>query len=178
MHRRHALTLLAAAGGLAACAPGGTGGPTLGPDGLPLPRLYRISRAERGRIPGRALDAVNALRAEAGAGPVALNGDLTEAAQAHSRDMSLQNRPWHFGSDGSSPLDRARRAGFRGRLLGEAVSETYESELETILAWGQDPGPRRVLLDREADSMGFAFFQEDNGKIWWTLTMGAAGAVA
>jgi uncharacterized protein YkwD len=106
--------------------------------------------------------------------PLELDDRLTAAAATHARDMSLQNRPWHFGSDGSSPLDRARRAGFDGLFLGEAISETYESELETIAAWMQEPGTRRVILDPEAARMGFAFYQEPNGKIWWTLTTGTA----
>ncbi|KIT15127.1 CAP domain-containing protein [Jannaschia aquimarina] len=168
MNRRYVLTLLAGSA-LTACAPPP---PSLGPDGQPLPRAYRISGADARRIPFRALDAVNALRTEAGAVPVQLDDRLTAAAATHSRDMSLQNRPWHFGSDGSSPIDRARRAGFQGRLLGETISETYESELETIVAWGQQPGPRRVLLDPAARRMGFAYYQEQNGKIWWTLNMG------
>ena len=176
MHRpaplsRRALLAMLPAAALAACATTPLP-PAIGPDGLPLPQVYRISRAEARRVPFRALDAVNALRAEAGATPVTLDPQLTAAAATHARDMSLQNRPWLFGSDGSSPIDRAARAGFDGRLLGEAISETYESELETIVAWGQDPATRRILLDPEARRMGFAFFQEENGKLWWTLNMG------
>jgi uncharacterized protein YkwD len=169
MNRRTALALLGATA-LTACA--GTLPPAVGPDGQPRQRLYRISRGDARRIPFRALDAVNALRQGAGAPPLALDNRLTAAAETHSRDMSLQNRPWHFGSDGSSPIDRARRVGFDGQLLGEAISETYESELQTIAAWMQEPGPRRVILDPEARRMGFGFFQEENGKIWWTMTVG------
>jgi len=36
----------------------------------------------------------------------------------------------------------------------------------------QDPGPRAVILDRQARRMGFGFFQEENGKLWWTLNVG------
>jgi uncharacterized protein YkwD len=169
MHRRTALALLGAAG-LAACAPPPP--PEVGPDGQPLPRLYRITDSEAERIPFRALDAVNALRQGAGVSPLRLDSELTAAAETHSRDMSLQNRPWHFGSDGSSPVDRARRVGFDGRFLGEAISETYEGELETIAAWMREPGSRAVILDPDAGAMGFAFFQEPNGKIWWTLNTG------
>ncbi|UWQ22050.1 CAP domain-containing protein [Jannaschia sp. W003] len=175
MDRRHMIGLLAASALTACAAPPP---PRLGPDGRPLPQLYRISAAETREIPFRALDAVNALRAEAGVAPVALDPRLTAAAATHSRDMSLQNRPWHFGSDGSTPIERAQRAGFGGRLLGEAISETYESELETIVAWGQERGPRRVLLDPAARRMGIAFFQEDNGRIWWTLNMGTDDGIA
>ncbi|MEO0862662.1 MAG: CAP domain-containing protein [Pseudomonadota bacterium] len=137
-----------------------------------MPRLYRISSNDARRIPFRALDAVNALRQGQGVAPLALDDKLTAAAATHSRDMSLQNRPWHFGSDGSSPIDRAQRVGFDGQLLGETISETFESELETIAAWMQEPGPRRVILDADARRMGFAFHQDPDGKIWWTLNVG------
>ena len=168
MNRRTALILLGSTA-LAACAPPP---PTLGPDGKPLPKLYRISSADARRIPFRALDAVNALRQGAGVSPLTLDDKLTAAAATHSRDMSLQNRPWHFGSDGSSPIDRANRVGFDGVLLGETISETFESELETIAAWMQETGPKNVILDPQARRMGFAFYQEPNGKIWWTLNVG------
>ena len=46
--------------------------------------------------------------------------------------MLRQNRPWHFGSDGSSPLERIKRAGYTGKLLGENISESFETELQTL----------------------------------------------
>ena len=112
------------------------------------------------------------LRQARGVTPLQLNAELNAAAATHSRDMSVQNRPWHFGSDGSSPLDRARRVGYQGTLLGENISETYESELETLAAWMEEKGTRDVVLDPAARDLGFAFFQEPNGKIWWTLILG------
>lgn len=144
----------------------------LGPDGRPLPVLYRIDPADTARIQFRMQDSVNALRAAAGVVPVQLNAELTAAAATHARDMAVQNRPWHFGSDGSSPIDRARRAGYRGRVLGETISETYESELETIAAWMRRADTREVITDAAARDLGVAFFQEANGKIWWVLVMG------
>ncbi|MFC3119124.1 CAP domain-containing protein [Jhaorihella thermophila] len=118
------------------------------------------------------LDAVNALRASAGAGPVQLDPALNAAAATHSRDMSVQNRPWHFGSDGSSPLDRVQRAGYAGTLLGENISETFETEMQTLAAWMEEQGTREVLMDPRATKMGFAWHQERSGKLWWTLLMG------
>ena len=144
----------------------------VGSDGKPLPKVYRIRGGDKAKVQYRILDSVNALRAASGAGEVQLNPQLTAAAETHSRDMSAQNRPWHFGSDGSSPIDRVRRAGYTGRLVGETISETYETELETLAAWMEEPGTRGVILDRSATSMGFAWFQESSGKIWWTLVMG------
>ncbi len=154
---------------LSACE---TAGPKLGPDGKPLPRVYRISAGGTGKIQLRMRDSINALRNVAGVAPYQLNSQLTSAAATHSRDMSVQNRPWHFGSDGSSPLDRVKRSGYPGVMLGENISETYETELETLSAWMAKPDTRTVILDPNAKDMGFAWHQDKNGKIWWTLVTG------
>lgn len=144
----------------------------LGPDGKPLPKLYRIRAGDVSSIQFRMLDSVNALRQAAGQAPVEMNAQLNAAAATHALDMSRQNRPWHFGSDGSSPLDRVARVGYTGALVGENISETYETEIETLGAWMETPDTRRVITAPEAGEMGFAWHQESNGKIWWTLVMG------
>ncbi|SLN43144.1 Cysteine-rich secretory protein family protein [Roseovarius litorisediminis] len=146
--------------------------PQIGSDGKPLPKLYRIRAGDTSRVQFSMLDSVNSLRQAAGHGTVDLDAALNAAAATHSRDMSVQNRPWHFGSDGSSPIDRVRRVGYSGNLVGENISETYETELETLAAWMEEPGTRQVILAPDARKMGFAWLQEDNGKIWWTLVMG------
>lgn len=145
---------------------------TVGPDGEPLQQVYRIRPGQTAEIQYRMLDAVNALRQAAGRPAVQLNAQLNAAAATHSRDMSVQNRPWHFGSDGSSPIDRINRVGYSGNLVGEVISETYESELETLAAWMDQPDTRRVILAPDARNMGFSWYQERSGKIWWTLVMG------
>ncbi|MBU2981084.1 CAP domain-containing protein [Lentibacter algarum] len=163
-------SLLAVAILLSACATTTT--PQLGADGKPLPKMYRISKGATSKIQFRMLDSVNALRQAAGLNAVQLNAQLHAAAATHSRDMSVQNRPWHFGSDGSSPIDRVRRVGYPGVLLGENISETYETELETLGAWMEQQSTRDVILDSRAQNLGFAWFQESSGKIWWTLIIG------
>lgn len=154
---------------LSACQPAAT---PIGADGQPVPTAYKITQRDAAKIPFRMLDSVNSLRGASALGPVALDSQLTAAAATHSRDMQNQNRPWHFGSDGSSPLDRVARVGFSGKLVGEVISETYESELETLGAWMSKPDTRRIIMSPDANKMGFSWFQEKNGKIWWTLVMG------
>lgn len=146
--------------------------PQVGSDGKPLPRVYRISAGQTSEVQFRMLDSVNSLRQAAGQPPLTLDSALTAAAATHSRDMSVQNRPWHFGSDGSSPLDRVRRVGYSGTLVGETISETYETELQTLAAWMEEEGTRRVILSPEARKMGFSWLQEPGGKIWWTMILG------
>jgi len=134
--------------------------------------VYRLSNANQGSVQIRMLDGVNALRQARGLGPVKLDSYLNAAAETHARDMSVQNRPWHFSSDGSSPVERAQRAGYSRTLLGENISETYETELETLSAWMQNPTTEATIMNPVAEHMGFAYFQERNGKIWWTMLMG------
>ena len=153
---------------LAACTapnPEGTGGI----------RVYKISPRDEGKIQFRMLDNINSLRGASGVAPMQLNAQLNAAAATHAQDMAVQNRPWHFGSDGSSPLDRVRRTGYTGILMGENISETYETELETLSAWMEQRDTRDVILDPNATDLGFAWFQEKNGKIWWTLVTGGPG---
>lgn len=152
---------------LAACGPP----PPIGADGLPAQQIYRISEQDAQEIPFRMLDGINTLRQAAGRPAVQLDPVVTAAAATHARDMHVQNRPWHFGSDGSSPLDRLRRVGYQGPLVGETIAETYETELETLAAWMQAPQTRDVILDPAARRIGFAWFQEPAGKIWWTLVL-------
>lgn len=163
---------------LAACT--GSQAP-IGDDGLPGQQIYRINSRNSADVQFRMLDGLNALRQATGAQTLQLNAQLNAAAATHSRDMSVQNRPWHFGSDGSSPLERLRRVGYTGQLAGETISETYETELETLAAWMQEPATRSVLLNPNANEIGFSWFQEDNGKIWWTLVLAdgtTQGAIA
>ena len=154
---------------LSACT---TAEPQLSRDGKPATKVYKIGHDAIGKLQFRMLDSVNALRGSKGAAPVELNPHLNAAAATHSRDMSIQNRPWHFGSDGSSPIDRVQRVGYTGQLVGENISESYETELETLGAWIDQPDTRRTILAIDAKDMGFAWHQEENGKIWWTLIMG------
>ena len=172
---RRSVVLSLSALALSACAGGGGG--RMGPDGKPLPQVYKLRPNDLGRVQLRMADSVNALRQARGLAPLQLNANLNAAAATHARDMSVQNRPWHFGSDGSSPIQRAQRAGYAGTLLGELISETYETELETLAAWMEVPDTRAILLEPAAREMGFAFYQEANGKIWWTMNTGSGVGV-
>lgn len=175
MLRRQMLIGLSLAA-LAACSSGSSA--RIGADGLPLPQIYQIAAGDTADIQFRMLDSVNTLRRAAGVPSVELDAQLNAAAATHSRDMAAQNRPWLFGSDGSSPVDRARRVGFPGRIVGENISESYETELETLAAWMSQPDTRSVILDPQARRLGIAWFQEPAGKLWWTMNMGTASAAA
>ncbi len=162
--------MVTAALALAACAPRAE--TQLGPDGQPLPVAYKITQRDAAQIPVRVQTEINNLRAAQGLAPLTVSPLLTNAAQVHATDMSRQNRAWHFGSDGSSPLDRVRRAGYTGPLIGQNISETYENEIQTMQAWMNSRDTRDVIMSPVAREMGLAWQQEQSAKIWWTLVVG------
>lgn len=123
----------------------------------------------------RHIDAVNALRQSRGLGPLSYSQALNSAALTHARDMSLQQRAWHFGSDRSNPQSRATRAGFAGRVVGENIAETFEGEFDTLQNWLNDPQTVGTMIDPRANSIGFAWYREPTGKIWWVQVFGAPG---
>lgn len=167
MLRRDLLVLGLASAGVAACAPR----VPIGVDGLPQATVFRITEEDGRVIPFRMMESVNTLRRAAGAGPVQLDAQLNAAAATHSRDMAVQNRPWNFGSDGSSPVDRLQRVGYRGALVGEVISESFEDDSTTLAAWMSDRTSRDVIINPAATRMGIAWFQEPGGKIWWTMVL-------
>ncbi len=138
-----------------------------------------ISPSETNAVRTVHVDQINAFRATQGLQPVTLSARLTAAAATHARDMSVQERAWHFGSDGTSPRDRAIRAGFNGTVVGENISESFDDEFQVFQSWLDDPVTRRVMLNPAANALGIAWFQEDDGKLWWVQLLGStAPAIA
>ncbi|MDA9582052.1 CAP domain-containing protein [Amylibacter sp.] len=119
------------------------------------------------KVQFRHLDSVNAVRQARGLSALSLDTSLIRAAKSHASDMSAQNRPWHFGSDGSSPLDRLVTYGYNGEFIGENVSETFEDDFNTLDVWMNVPLSASIILDPKATKMGIAWHQDTNGKIWW-----------
>lgn len=153
---------------LAACNPSAP--PKLDATGSAT-KAYIVTGKNVEQVRLRALDTVNNLRQSNGLNPLMLDPALVQAADGHSASMQRQNRAWAFGEDGSMPVSRARAAGFQGRVLGELVSETYESEVRAIATWMGQPEQKSIILDPTAQRMGFGVSQQENNKLWWTLTI-------
>ena len=144
---------------LAACAPSGDSGGRMSPGDTSAIRL-------------RHLDAVNAVRLQAGLAPVQLSAELNAAAETHARDMANQQRAWHFGSDLTSPRERAFRAGYRGEVVGENISEGSDSDLIVLGSWLDFADTRASIVSPAARGLGLGWYQEPSGKTWWVQVIG------
>ena len=120
----------------------------------------------------RHLDIVNALRQEQGLMILTYSRKLNASADTHAIDISNQKRAWNFGSDASSPQERAEVSGFSGLVRGENVSETFEGEFEVLQVWLKNNMSSKVILDEEANKIGLGWHQDSNGTIWWVQVLG------
>ena len=131
-----------------------------------------ISSFDSSALKSRHLDMVNALRLENGRAPLKFSNSLSSAAKTHAYDIARQQRAWNFGSDASSPKDRAEISGYKGLILGENVSETYEGEYEILNVWFKSSIGRAIILNPKATHLGLSYYQDSTGKVWWVQMVG------
>jgi uncharacterized protein YkwD len=125
--------------------------------------------------PERARDLINAYRKEHGLRALKLNTALTEAAKEHSRDLAKWDRISHYGSDGSNPWDRVKRAGYGAKLTAENVGTGQATIEEVMKGWQSSAGHNKNLLLADAGDMGIALVQDNKTefKTFWTLVVGS-----
>ncbi len=120
---------------------------------------------------------INAYRKKSGLRPLALDAKLTAAAKAHSLDLAKWDRISHYGSDGSNPWDRVRRAGYQPTLAAENVGTGQVTLAEVFKGWQNSPGHNKNLLLKDARHMGIALVYDPKTefKTFWTLVLGTKG---
>jgi uncharacterized protein YkwD len=123
----------------------------------------------------RARDIINQYRAEKGLKPLRLNAELTSAAKAHARDLAKWDRISHYGSDGSNPWDRVKRAGYKARVAAENVGTGQVTFEEVMRGWKDSPGHNKNLLMGDVEHIGVALVHDPKTefKSFWTLVLGA-----
>ena len=131
-----------------------------------------------GSIAARMLELVNQQRKAAGLAALVLNAQLMSAAQAHSQDMADHNFMAHNGSDGSSPFDRMRRAGYQYSAAAENVAAGQPDPEGAMSSWMNERPPndghRRNLLNPELREIGIGHAFKDGTayKHYWTQDFG------
>ena len=115
---------------------------------------------------------VNRQRAAGGCGPLSVNARLTVAAQLHSADQAAHNTMSHTGSDGSSPWDRTRRAGYPN-AIAENVAAGYRDAEAVMQGWMNSPGHRANIMNCAARAIGVGYAKAANGTPYWTQDFGS-----
>jgi uncharacterized protein YkwD len=114
---------------------------------------------------------LNQVRDQVGCDKLREDGHLTEAARGHSQDMARKGFVGHQGSDGSSPDDRMRKAGYH-KPRAEDIGSGYPSARAALDAWAADPRQRAPLADCDLKAVGIGVAADRTGVTYWTADFG------
>ncbi len=117
------------------------------------------------------IDLINQAREAEGLAPLRIDTRLNQAAQAHSEDLATNDRWSHTGSDGSSPQDRMRRAGYPLGGGDEVLAANSVDERAIVDAWLANPRQRNILLNPEYVDIGagYAYNAASTFVHYWTV---------
>jgi uncharacterized protein YkwD len=101
-----------------------------------------------------ALERINALRAEAGAGPLTLDAALGQAAQGHARDMAAENYFSHTSPDGRTAAERVTASGYRWSAVAENIASGQADWSATIDGWMGSSEHRANMLNPTYEEVG------------------------
>lgn len=147
----------------------------------PLPSAVYPDWRDAGKL---ILDQVNAARASArlcgaqaypAAPPLRWNDALGKAALAHSRDMATRRYFSHRARDGSQVAERAVRAGYSWRRVGENIAFGQRTPEEAVAGWLDSPGHCANIMNGGFTDMGAAYGvtpERQTGIIYWTQAFG------
>lgn len=141
--------------------------------------------AQAGDVQARILALVNEAREQprrcgaesfAAAQPLRWNNTLQEAAASHAADMARHSYFSHTGRDGSNVTDRASRAGYAWRAIGENIAAGQMQADAAVQGWIKSPGHCANLMAPAYTEMGAAFAVNTNSTagIYWVQVFGAA----
>lgn len=106
----------------------------------------------------------NVERAEAGCGPLHVDRDLTESAQAHSRRMADTDTMTHRGG-----AEGIRDAGYEGSGYGQNVAHGYSTAASVMRVWMGSPTHRSNILDCGFAAIGVGYVADGD---FWTQNFG------
>jgi uncharacterized protein YkwD len=122
-----------------------------------------------------ALDLINELRHGKGLAPLTHSAELTRAAQMQAANLARTGALTHIGNDGSTPLDRVRRTGYKPRMAAENIAGGQTTVVDAIRSWRESDSHLHNLLLRDATQMGIAQVNDPRSgmRTYWTLVLAA-----
>jgi uncharacterized protein YkwD len=140
-------------------------------------------QADAGNVASQALALVNQARSQprrcgsrafTAAGPLTLNASLARAAATQAGAMASGNYLDHRGPDGSNPAERATRAGYEWRSIGENIAAGQTTPAQVVQSWLESPEHCANIMEPGFVHMGIAFAvnKASEGGIYWAQEFG------
>ncbi len=129
--------------------------------GQEIVRLANLARSQPRRCGDRSFEPAPLLR---------WDGGLADIALAHSRDMATHQYFAHQGRDGAQVSDRATKAGYAWRSIGENLATGQGSAESAMAAWLASPHHCENIMNKTFRAMGAAYAvnPESETAIYWT----------
>lgn len=108
------------------------------------------------------VEGTNAQRNANGLGSLALNGTLSQAAQAKAADMAAQDYWAHNSPTGATPWTFINATGYAYQTAGENLAYGFTTSSDTITGWMNSPGHRANILNTSFNQVGFAILDIAN----------------
>ncbi len=122
------------------------------------------------------LTLINNYRAQNGLPALSMSNALYNASEGHSADMGLRNYFSHTGSDGSSPWDRIRAAGYTyNTYLGENIAAGYVDAQSVFDAWRNSPPHNENMLSANFLAIGIGRYYVGGSTYGWYWTTDFGG---
>lgn len=112
--------------------------------------------------------------------PLRLDPVLTRAAATHADAMAQGGFLEHEGRDGSTPAQRATRAGYDWRNIGENIASGQVTPERVVQDWLASPRHCANIMERAFTEMGIAFAVDraSEGGIYWAQAFGRPRAAS
>jgi len=108
------------------------------------------------------LQETNNQRVQQGVGALALNNQLSQAAQTKATDMATRDYWAHVTPDGKQPWQFMSDAGYAYVLAGENLAYGFDTSAATIAGWMNSPSHRENLLRDGYKDVGFGIANSPN----------------
>lgn len=122
--------------------------------------LLWVSTAQAGHLE-EFLEAVNAVRTEAGLTTLQISPTLDKVAQRYAQLMADSNCVGHSCDPAGDAVARVAATGYHARLVGEALAAGPQTAEEVIRGWLNSPPHRKILLSRDARDVGLGFAYDE-----------------
>jgi uncharacterized protein YkwD len=110
----------------------------------------------------------------AGAGPVAWNSKLFDAAAGHAADMANKNYFSHTSLDGRTFIDRINATGYTWSAVGENIAAGQTTLEQVMNAWLASPGHCSNIMNTAYTEIGVACVKNaaSTYKQYWGMELG------
>jgi uncharacterized protein YkwD/thiol-disulfide isomerase/thioredoxin len=106
--------------------------------------------------------------------PLRINASLSKAAQDYAELMAQHHHFDHTGPDGSSPSERARKAGYKSGA-GENIAMGQQNAIDVVADWMRSKGHRENILGSHYTDLGVGFAKcPDHGGHYWVQMFGTS----